>query len=112
MIFIYNFDLITLNENEPEEIQFRKNKLNRYEKKQYHEKLKHLQKINHFAPWYIYGFDENLDNVIYWKRYYVQNKFSRKLSNRKIRHQLIGKETFNFKGNSFKKVYDYWNDIF
>lgn len=116
IIIISNINLDILNkddfEDNFEDNRFRSNRLNRYEKKQYHKKIKHIQRINHFAPWYIYDYNYDSNDTVYWKRLYVQNRFSRQISNRKVRHNPIGKEPFYLKGNSFKKIYDYWSDIF
>lgn len=90
----------------------KKYKLNRYDRKMYHKKYKHINKINNFVPWYKYSYDFDLKEHIYWKQYYVGIKDSKNYSNRIIRRTRVGEEDFSLKGYSCHKKYGYWYDVF
>lgn len=88
------------------------NNLNNYERKMYHKKNRHIRRIKEYVPWYLYDYDCDTDTHKYWKRNYVQSKALRLIGNNIIRSIIPGKEDFSLNGGGYKKVYDYWWDIF
>lgn len=90
----------------------RKKKQNRYNRKMYYKKVKHLRNIKNINPWCIYVYDFDTDTYRYWEKCYAQRRELRSIGNNTIRSMKPGKEEFPLKGGGYKKVYDYWNDIF
>ncbi|KEI94160.1 hypothetical protein N494_18795 (plasmid) [Clostridium botulinum A2B7 92] len=86
-------------------------KLNRFQKKMYYRKLNHLRKIKRYMPSWVYGIDFESGKINYWDRHYINDKYLKKCSNKKIRHIEIGEEDFNLKGCSYKQKFNYWGEI-
>ena len=86
-----------------------KQKQNRYSRKMYYKKVKHLRKLNTFVPCHVYGYGNTHK---YWKKYFVQSKELRHIGNSIIRSTIPGKEQFSLKSGGYRKVFAYWYVIF
>lgn len=82
----------------------KKGRPNRYERK--YAGRKRLQKIPR-QVWWIIGFNEE---TMMYKRYYESGRkgFAKRQSNRKIRHT----KDFDANGGMYRKLYDYWWNVF
>jgi hypothetical protein len=89
-----------------------KKKQNKYDRKMYYKKVKHIRNIKNINPWCIYVYDFDTDTYRYWEKCYAQSKDLRRIGNNTIRSMIPGKEKFPLNGGGYKKVYDYWNEIF